>query len=118
MANVQAVSTTDNRWWTVAAIGVSVILVAWCAFLALFAPYLVMLSDSCGDPEGGFICSVTGQWTVVLIGMVGAPLVGLLGLVFAWTRRSPGVRLAVLVGAGVVAYLTYPIAHMVAGIGG
>ena len=94
----------------VGAVLLSAALLAWCAVLALFAPMLAMLSDACGPDADRFICSTAGQWSGVLFVMIGAPVIGVAGVVVAWTRRSGAARIVTLVTAAVLATLTVPLA--------
>lgn len=103
-------ASPTRGWWTVGAVLLSIALLGWCVVLALFAPMLAMMSDACGPDDERFICSVVGQWSAVLLVMIGAPLIGLVGVAVAWTRRSRGARFAALVIAGILATLTYPLA--------
>ena len=94
----------------IGAVLLSAALLGWCALLALFAPMLAMLSDSCSPDADRFICSAAGQWSAVLTVMIGAPLIGFVGVVVAWTRRSGGTRIATLIVAAMLATLTVPLA--------
>lgn len=72
--------------------------------LGLFGLFAPMSSDGCGTSTGGFICTVAGQWTILLVPLsmaavaVFAPVIALLVNV---RRPSPWAGACVLLALAI-----------------
>lgn len=92
--------------WAIIAAAISLPGGLLLGFVGLFAP---MSSDGCGTSADGFICTVAGQWTILLVplAMAGvAVLAPVIGLAVRVRRPSPFpglvALLALAIGYGTV----------------